>query len=217
MKNEPYWYEITEMIGWIYTFYLFILSRAAVLINACLTCPRHRIKPMPLARRMNSLCALKALDWVVIYNKHFKSLSSNLVLWQWRARSEFSSCRLTAVWRSIMQTDGLFGPPKYVHKHVLYSANILRNFQRRSYCKELTENSRKIVKPHRGVIISVVIRSGNQPSWSGAPFETFKNTLSDRVAFQFSISSAVVSSTCEVPRGTKLQKPWILQHFQICN
>ncbi len=68
-------------------------------------------------------------------------------------------------------TDCLAHMRKYVHKHVLYSANILRNFQRRSCCKEITENSQKIVRPHRGVIISVVIRSGGQPSWSSAPLE----------------------------------------------
>ncbi len=72
---------------------------------------------------------------------------------------------------------------------MLYSVNMLRNFQRRNCCKEITENRRIIVRPHREVIISVVIRPFDLPSWLVAPLEIFIITLSRGVAFQLSIFS----------------------------
>ncbi len=36
-------------------------------------------------------------------------------------------------------------------KHMLYFVNMLRNFQRRKCCKEITENSQDIVRPRREV------------------------------------------------------------------
>ncbi len=90
---------------------------------------------------------------------------------------------------------------------------MLRNFQRRNCCKEITENRQIIVRQHRAVIISVVIGSVGQPSWTGAPLKIFKITLSRGVAFQLSISFTVVSSTCKISWRTKLQKPRNVQHF----
>ncbi len=72
-------------------------------------------------------------------------------------------------------------------KHVLNSANILRNFQKWNSCREITENSPNIVCPHQGVITSVEIGSVGQQSWIGTPLEIFKNTSSRGVASQFSI------------------------------
>ncbi len=43
-----------------------------------------------------------------------------------------------------------------VSKHVLYSANILRNFHRRKSYKEITENSQNIARLHRGDAILVM-------------------------------------------------------------
>ncbi len=88
---------------------------------------------------------------------------------------------------------------------MLYSVNILRNFQRRNCCKEITGNSQNIVRPRQEVIISVVIGSVGQPSSIGAPLGIFQNTLSRGVAFQWSIYFAVVSSTCKISWRTKLQ------------
>ncbi len=53
---------------------------------------------------------------------------------------------------------------KYVSKHMLYSVSMLRNFQRRKCCKEITDNSQTIVRPHREVLIFVVLTSVGQPS-----------------------------------------------------
>ncbi len=60
-------------------------------------------------------------------------------------------------------------------KHVLYSVTMLRNFQRRNHCKEITENRQVIVRPHREVIISVVIGSVGQPSWMAHRWRSSKS------------------------------------------
>ncbi len=54
-----------------------------------------------------------------------------------------------------------------------YSAKILQNLQRRKCWEGITENSRNVVRSHRGVITSVVIRSVDQLS---APLEVFIKT-----------------------------------------
>ncbi len=100
---------------------------------------------------------------------------------------------------------------------MLYSVNMLRNYQRRNCCKEITENRQIIVRQHREVIISVVIGSVGQPSWIAAPLEIFKITLSRGVAFQLSISFTAVSFTCKISWRTKLQKPRNVQHFLFCD
>ncbi len=84
---------------------------------------------------------------------------------------------------------------------MLYSVNMLRNFQRRTCCKEITENGRNISRPHGKVIIFVVIGSVGQPSW---------RTVGD---LQLSISFTVLYSTCKISWRTKLQKPRNVQHF----
>ncbi len=61
-------------------------------------------------------------------------------------------------------SGNLFQYGTKVSKHVLYSVNMLRNFQRRNCFKEITENSQNVVRPHREVIISVVIGSVGQSS-----------------------------------------------------
>ncbi len=97
-----------------------------------------------------------------------------------------------------------------------YSVSILRKFQWMNCCKEITENIQNIVKPHREVIISVVIGFVRQPVWTSAPLEIFKNAMPRGVTFQLSISFAVVSSSCEMLWRTKLQKPQNVQHFLFC-
>ncbi len=89
-------------------------------------------------------------------------------------------------------------------KHVLYSVSMLRNFQRRKCCKEITENSQAIARPHREVIISIVIRSVGQPSWFGAPLEIFKNDIVSRSCFPVIHFFIVVSSTCRISSRTCL-------------
>ncbi len=63
----------------------------------------------------------------------------------------------------IMKRGMMHKESKFKSKHVLYSVNTLRNCHRRNCCKEITENRRIIVRPHREVIISVVIGSAGQP------------------------------------------------------
>ncbi len=84
---------------------------------------------------------------------------------------------------------------------------MLRNFQRRKCCKEITKNSQNIVRAHRKVLISVMLAVVGQPSWIGARSEIFKNTLSQGVCFKLSLSLTVVSSTCKISWRKILQKP----------
>ncbi len=97
----------------------------------------------------------------------------------------------------------VFFSPCTIRKHVLYSVNMLRSFQRRNCCMEIAENNQNIVRPHREVIVSVVIGSVGQPSWIGAPLETFKSKFPRRIAFQWFISFIIGSSTCKISRRTE--------------
>ncbi len=71
---------------------------------------------------------------------------------------------------------------------MLYSVNVLRNFQRRKW-------------------------SVGQPSWIGAPLEIFKSAFSLGVAFQLSSSFTAVSSTYKISWRAELRKPKNAQHF----
>ncbi len=67
---------------------------------------------------------------------------------------------------------------------MLYSVNMLRNFQRRKCCKEITENSQDIARPRREVLIFVVLAFVVSHLEIGAPLEVVKSTLSREVAVQ---------------------------------
>ncbi len=65
---------------------------------------------------------------------------------------------------------------------MIYSVNVLRNFQRRNWCKEIKENSQHIARPYREVIISVVIGSIGPPTLSG--LDSSKGTGPDAINLQ---------------------------------
>ncbi len=76
---------------------------------------------------------------------------------------------------------------------------LLWNFQRRNFCKEITEKSQNIIKQKWGLISSVVIGSGEQPSFGAIVlvhcWKLFKKTFSRWVAFHLWVFEKNKAST----------------------
>ncbi len=107
---------------------------------------------------------------------------------------------------------------------MLYSVNMLRNFQRRKCCKEITDNSWTIVRPHREVLIFVVLTSVGQLSWNWRTVGDLQKRIVSRSSLPvghffhrcfFHLYDFVKSRTSETPECAAFSILWLNAGAQI--
>ncbi len=102
---------------------------------------------------------------------------------------------------------------------MLYSVNILRNFQRRKCCKEITENSKTIVRPHEEVSISFELTSFGQHILNWRTVGDHKKHIVSRsslpVVHFFHRCFFVKSRTSETPECAAFPILWLSAGTQV--